>query len=74
MTQNTKSTRTQKMQMSFFFTNLKSQKPEMEIFAFCAIILTQNDCLNHSFVKDEHTYGQKWPKMAKNIGFNQDSN
>ena len=63
MTQNPKSTRTQKMQMSFFY---KSQKPEMEIFAFCVITLTQigfrsqNDCLNHSFVKDEHTYGQKW--------------
>ena len=27
-------------------------------------IKPQNDCLNLSFVKDEHTYGKKWPEMV----------
>ena len=46
----------------------------MEIFAFCVITFQpiisktckapQNDRQNLSFVKDEHTYGKKWPEKA----------
>ena len=51
----------------------KSKKKEMEIFTFCVITFEpsisktcpapQNDSQNLSFVKDEHTYGEK---MARN--------
>ena len=54
-----------------FYT--KSKKPEMETFTFCVItfeatriwthLASQNDCLNLSSVKDDHTYGKK---MARN--------
>ena len=46
----------------------------MENFAFCAItfepIITktyeapQNDSQNLSFVKDKHTYAEKWPEKV----------
>ena len=48
----------------------------MEIFAFCVITFEpikiqtcsapQKDRLNLSFVKDENTVGEKWPKMVPN--------
>ena len=51
----------------------------MEIFAFCVITLkqiriytcyaSQYDCLNHSFVKDEHTYSKKWPEIVVERSF-----
>ena len=57
--------------MSVFVQNCK--KPKMEICAFCVITFEpieiqnheapQNDRLNLSFVKDEHTNGEK---MARN--------
>jgi hypothetical protein len=52
-----------------------AKKPEMEIFAFCVItfetnqnldlLAPHNDSLNHSFLKDAHTIGEK---MARNCG------
>ena len=63
--------KTQKMQMSVFVQNCK--KSQMEICAFCVITFEpieiqnpkapQNDHLNLSFVKNEHTNGEK---MARN--------
>ena len=68
----TQKAKTQKTQMSVFVQNRKNL--EMEIFAFCVItfepIITQiryapqNDPLNFSVVKDEHTNGKKWPEMV----------
>ena len=69
MAQNSKM---QKTQMSVFVQNPKNS--EMEIFAFCVITFEpiiiyiryapQNDPLNLSVVKDEHTNGKKWPEMV----------
>ena len=60
--------------MSFLLQNCK--KTELEIFAFCVITFEpikiqtcsapQKDRLNLSFVKDENTVGEKWPKMVPN--------
>ena len=53
----------------------KSQKKEMEVFAFCVITFKpilkvrpqapQNDRQNLSFVKDEHTYGKKMARKGR---------
>ena len=63
-----------KTQKSFFVQNCK-RKIEMEIFVFCEIafepIITrtcqapQNDLQNLSFVKDEHSYGEKMARKSR---------
>ena len=71
MTKNKKNTK--KLKDANFSFCTKSQKREMEIFAFCVInfepIISKtcqalkNGRQNLSFVKDEHKYGEK---MARN--------
>ena len=56
-----------------------AKKKEIEIFAYCVITFEpiisktcqapQNDRQNLSFVKDEHTYGKKWPKKVVHRSF-----
>ena len=63
----TKNTKMQQTKISVFVQNRK--KKEMEIFVFCVItfepilsktcLAPQNDRQSLSFVKDEHTYGEK---------------